>query len=265
MGSSAASPYTAQLEARTNRSAPASTAWRTALTVPPWVTESQPTGSSTDCATDGTAARWTTASQPSAASRMRTSSRTSPSITCSPAPPWAARAHAPSRFSSLPVLKSSTTRTSDPLMSSASTTCDPMKPAPPVTRVSPSMGQSYGRARVTPPARRAGLWRGAHRGRARPGGGETPCRCGPWRHRCRHRSPRTASRLAQTSSPVAPWMSSRVAPRTASRVAPRTASRRGAMDVITGGAKRRRHTLPPQPRTGARRLRSGATFGAPLD
>jgi hypothetical protein len=48
MGISVASPYTAQLEASTNLCAPASTAWRTALTVPPWVTESQPKGSSTD-------------------------------------------------------------------------------------------------------------------------------------------------------------------------------------------------------------------------
>ena len=70
-----------------------------------------------------------------------------------PAPPGA---QAPSRFSSLPVLKSSSTRTSEPLMSSASTTCDPMNPAPPVTRVSPSMRQSYGtgRRRAAPLATR---------------------------------------------------------------------------------------------------------------
>src|SRR5450756_2709705 len=64
----------------------------------------------------------------------------------------AASASAPRRFSCFPVLKSSRTRTSYPAVSRASTRCEPMNPAPPVTRIRPSMRPSYcaGAARPSP-------------------------------------------------------------------------------------------------------------------
>src|SRR5450756_1910952 len=116
---------------------------RTAFTAPPWVTLPVPTGSASDCVTEATAARWHTAAQPSTASRILNSLRTSPAMSWKWPPCAAASASAPRRFSCLPVLKSSRTRTSCPAVSRASTRCEPMNPAPPVTRIRPSMRPSY--------------------------------------------------------------------------------------------------------------------------
>ena len=82
--------------------------------MPPWVTLSAPTGSASDCCTEATAARWQTAAALSTASRTLNSSRTSPAISWKLPPFAAASASEPSRFSRLPVLKSSSTRTSSP-------------------------------------------------------------------------------------------------------------------------------------------------------
>src|SRR5207245_9536244 len=68
-----------------------------------------------------------TASTPSMTSRQNAPSRTSPSINSTP--PRTA-----SRFSRFPVKKLSSTRTCFPFFRSVSTTCEPIKPAPPVTR-----------------------------------------------------------------------------------------------------------------------------------
>src|SRR5262245_53855480 len=85
-----------------------------------------------DCATPTAAASWITTSTPSSARRTSSASRTSPRrysalrFACggqSASAPWTCA----SRLSS--------TRTFWPSATSASTRCEPMKPAPPVTRI----------------------------------------------------------------------------------------------------------------------------------
>src|SRR6184192_1858380 len=97
--------------------------WRRAasstLTVPSTFTCASCSGRSTATRTSTCAARWkqTSASRKSSGSRMSTTSSCAPSGT----------------FSRLPRERSSRTSTSSPRVRSASTTCEPMKPAPPVT------------------------------------------------------------------------------------------------------------------------------------
>src|SRR4051794_32417349 len=80
-------------------------------------------------------------------------------------PSWKTAAAA--TFSRRPLERSSSTCTSSPRARSASTTCEPMKPAPPVTSArmsSPSGGfearatHCGARAATTPPAAKAGAW-----------------------------------------------------------------------------------------------------------
>src|SRR4051812_32959739 len=89
------------------------------------------TGSATEWRTSICAARWKTTSgltRPNRSS-IAVASRMSDSTSSAP------RSIAPARFSRLPVEMSSTTVTSSPRSSRASTRFEPMKPAPPVTRV----------------------------------------------------------------------------------------------------------------------------------
>src|ERR671937_397246 len=89
--------------------------------VPATFTSASCSGRSTDTRTSTCAARWKQTSAPSkcesSGSRMSASSSRAPSGT----------------FSRLPLERSSRTSTSSPRARSASTTCDPMNPAPPVT------------------------------------------------------------------------------------------------------------------------------------
>ena len=86
-------------------------------------------GSATDLRTSICAARWKITSGFTRPTRSLTASasRTSTSSSCAPFP------SACSRFSRLPVERSSSTVTSSPRASRASTMFEPMKPAPPVT------------------------------------------------------------------------------------------------------------------------------------
>src|SRR5215216_5947619 len=85
-----------------------------------------------DWGTETKAASWKITSTPRTASSTRVTSRTSPSRTSSLLPSnWRVNS---SMFSRFPVLKLSRTRTFDPCSNKAWTICDPIKPAPPVTR-----------------------------------------------------------------------------------------------------------------------------------
>src|ERR1051326_1223768 len=86
--------------------------------LPTTLISASPAGSATDLRTSTCAASCTTTSQSAAASRM--------SITCSSARGFT--------FAREPVERSSTMLTRSPRAISASTMCEPMKPAPPVTR-----------------------------------------------------------------------------------------------------------------------------------
>src|SRR3954453_8307823 len=80
-------------------------------------------GSCTDRVTDACAARWKQTSGPAASKTRSASERMSPS--------WSVASG--STFSRLPEERWSSTWTSSPRATSASTRCEPMKPAPPVT------------------------------------------------------------------------------------------------------------------------------------
>src|SRR5699024_7926212 len=130
-------------------------------------------GFSTDSPTCLWAAKWITESAPAARIRKASFSRASGRVTSS------SNSSAPSVRRRRPVERSSTTTTSCPCSSRSRTTCDPMYPAPPITRV--VMGRSY-RARHPPPHRASRL-RTARRGRgtravrgapSAPGAGDGP-------------------------------------------------------------------------------------------
>jgi hypothetical protein len=128
VGSVFASPYRPPpVEASTKRRAPAALAASRTVAVPATLIITSWAGSSTDRRTPIWAARWTTTSGCSASISACIAAPSTTSAWCSSTP---AR-----RFSRRPVERSSTTATSCPSSSSASTTCEPMKPAPPVTRI----------------------------------------------------------------------------------------------------------------------------------
>src|SRR5918992_5215994 len=112
------------VDARTTRMPCQWAAWTT-FTVPITFTSASNSGRSTETRTSACAARWKQTSALAAAkapatapaSRMSTTSSFAPSGTRSPRP----------------VERSSRTTTSSPRATSASTRCEPMKPAPPVT------------------------------------------------------------------------------------------------------------------------------------
>src|SRR6266478_1553856 len=91
--------------------------------VPTTFTSASKSGRSTDTRTSACAARWKQTSGRTSSKTRPASLRMSASWTRTPA----------ATFSGLPLEKSSSTCTSAPRASSASTTCEPMKPAPPVT------------------------------------------------------------------------------------------------------------------------------------
>src|SRR5215211_415555 len=91
--------------------------------VPSTFTDASSCGRSTETRTSTCAARW-----------QQSSGRASPKTSPSPSRTSCTTSRAPSgTFSRFPFDRSSTTVTSSPRASSASTTCEPMKPAPPVT------------------------------------------------------------------------------------------------------------------------------------
>src|SRR3954467_1840388 len=101
------------------------------LIVPPTLMLASVAGSATEWRTSIWAARWKIASGLTRPTRslIAAPSRMSASTSSTP------RSSAPARFSRRPVEMSSTTVTSSPRSSRASTRFEPMKPAPPVTRV----------------------------------------------------------------------------------------------------------------------------------
>src|SRR3954453_11799711 len=114
-----------------SRPTPCACAALSTLIVPSTLVRASLAGSATDLRTSIWAARWKITSGPvrSTAAETACASRTSSSISSAPFD------RAWSRFSRLPVEMSSITATSSPRATSASTRFEPMKPAPPVTRV----------------------------------------------------------------------------------------------------------------------------------
>ncbi len=99
--------------------------------VPPTLMAESCAGSATDLRTSIWAARWKIVSGLACPTAPATASASRMSTSWS----WAPLLSALSRFSRLPVERSSTTVTSSPRSSRASTMFEPMNPAPPVTRV----------------------------------------------------------------------------------------------------------------------------------
>ena len=126
VGTSSAPPYTLLDDANTTRRTPASRASVSTLSVPSTFAAFDARGSATERATAPSAPRWKTTSTPATARATTAASATEPRISSA----------AGSRFSSRPVERSSSTRTVWPSSRRPSTRCDPMKPAPPVTRAS---------------------------------------------------------------------------------------------------------------------------------
>src|SRR5215510_6808038 len=91
--------------------------------VPSTFTDASCTGRATETRTSTCAARWQQSPGRASSKTSATPSRMSCTTSCAPS----------GTFSRLPFERSSTTVTSSPRASSASTTCEPMKPAPPVT------------------------------------------------------------------------------------------------------------------------------------
>src|SRR3954453_1137670 len=117
------------LDVLTKRRTPAACAAASMLIVPSTLMRASWAGSLTDLRTSIWAARWKIASGRASATMVRTASASRMSASISRAP----FASASSRFSRRPVDRSSITVTSSPRSTSASTTFEPMKPAPPVT------------------------------------------------------------------------------------------------------------------------------------
>src|SRR5215831_6828329 len=125
-GIGASRPYSAPPEEANSTRAPTCRAASSTLTVPTTFTCASSAGESTDARTSICAARWHTSSAPD------------PSITAARAPgsvtlTFCSCTRGSSR-PSRPDDRSSATTTSSPLATSASATCEPMNPAPPVTR-----------------------------------------------------------------------------------------------------------------------------------
>src|SRR5918992_1792925 len=103
--------------------APCGRAPSSTCSVPSTFTEASSCGCSTDVPTSACAARWKTRSGRTSSKSASSGRWMSCSCTCA----------APFRFSRRPVAKLSTTCPSSPRSSRASTRCEPMNPAPPVT------------------------------------------------------------------------------------------------------------------------------------
>src|SRR5918994_265033 len=112
------------VEAKTMRDSCSRAASRSWI-VPSTFTSASNTGRETETRTSAWAARWRQASGRSPANAFPTASSSRMSATTSVAPGFT--------FSRLPLERSSRTTTSSPRATRASTTCEPMKPAPPVT------------------------------------------------------------------------------------------------------------------------------------
>src|SRR5690625_5063193 len=166
-------PYTAAEDENTTSRTSALAQAASTLASPAMLSCQYISGFSTDSPTCLWAAKWITESAPAARIRKASFSRASGRVTSS------SNSSAPSVRRRRPVERSSTTTTSCPCSSRSRTTCDPMYPAPPITRV--VMGRSY-RARHPPPHRASRL-RTARRGRgtravrgapSAPGAGDGP-------------------------------------------------------------------------------------------
>ena len=130
LGRSGRSPYTEDEDAYTTRGF---FFWRAAATrtwsVPVTFEALAPSGSATERGTERIAAWWKTAVTPRTARSTVARLLRSPRMILSRLLPFAK-----ARLARLPVEKLSSTRTRCPCASRRSTTCEPMKPAPPVTR-----------------------------------------------------------------------------------------------------------------------------------
>src|SRR5215208_2032561 len=117
------------VEVKISRETPTRAAASRTFTVPTTLSRASNPGSAIERRTSIWAARWKTLSgaKPSIAENTASASATSSSVTDTPA------SRAPARFSSFPLEKSSSTRTSSPRAAKASARCEPMNPAPPVT------------------------------------------------------------------------------------------------------------------------------------
>src|SRR5699024_6049265 len=136
-------PYTAAEDENTTSRTSALAQAASTLARPAMLSCQYISGFSTDSPTCLWAAKWITESAPEARIRKASFSRASGRVTSS------SNSSAPSVRRRRPVERSSTTTTSCPCSSRSRTTCDPMYPAPPITRV--VMVRSY-RARRRLPA-----------------------------------------------------------------------------------------------------------------
>ena len=123
VGTISAPPYTLLDDANTTRRTPASADPLSTARVPWTLTVSVVSGSATERGTAPSAPSWNTSSVPATAVATVAGSASEPTTSSASG----------CTFSLRPVERSSSTRTPCPAATSASTRCEPMKPAPPVT------------------------------------------------------------------------------------------------------------------------------------